>query len=335
MEQVEKKKVILGDQYPPGGGLLRRQVLEKAGHLVSYFVQDIAPPWNCHRVFAPKLFWGFKSLRELGGYAAMGVNLPWTLETPFLLLQDPIQSLSLKRGFVGFVGPKTSQTAYGLNRLDPETYYGILDKLAYVQIQHASHLALLTFMDAERVPTASWVSAEKRRLQGLCTASSLVSEFFRDPPHLIHELPPNFFWEIDVRTGWRFPYRGGGRKSTCAYVPKGIALPLEFASRGFATGYTRLKYLSAVRRIRDQYIPGMEIPLCEIRFEWDPGKCITSTLVEVYSRKLRLHGRVWALKGAMPGHLKHLVRFWRNRPTSLSHAILGGDLNAAIKFHSL
>src|SRR3989344_543254 len=139
-----------------------------------------------------------------------------------------------------------------------------------------------------------------------------------------------YLWTLN--DGFRWP----GTSAKGVVVPKGRALPIEFALRGWELGCTSMPYIEETLKIRNAYFKGVPIKLVRIAFDWDVPARIMPTFLERYEKRKRNRaGRTGrAFNPEEITKAKQLCdqaeNYWRRRPSVLAYLLLGGELNPTI-----
>lgn len=158
-------------------------------------------------------------------------------------------------------------------------------------------------------------------LSDLGRVHSFFELFQESPPLLSSELPDHEFWHC-TPSGLRRPTPG---KSTFR-VPKGRALILEIAARGWFLGCTHLSYLEDVLHLINRYLPGLPIHLLRISFDWKPTVIKPMlTILKAHNEKRKLRDK--SLCDSSSSAFRAIEHYWRQRPSSISFHHLGGELN--------
>lgn len=323
-------EVVLGDQSPSMGGLLRAHVLAEAtGIRATYFVQDVDAPW---------IQKGTPKISIDGGkwptYWSSAVRIPYTPHTPGAEHDVMRQSMKTPYGLLYLVGP-TGGISFVSERRN-RTLAEKSTEMLLSEVEWARRVAeMLGKPDA--IARAEEIERSLRKPNNVYESSSilldqqgtpgnisgLVQLFKEDPVRLATKLPANYYWLV-TGEGYRTEY-DGHLPAGAMLVPKGKALPLELAAKGLTLGYTNLGYLEKIRELRDQFVPDLPISLLQIQFDWDlDGENPLDLLAALYKEKRASGGKDSYVD---PEMLARAKEYWRGRPTSISWLILGGNLN--------
>ncbi len=329
--------IILGDQSPWVGGLLRWQVLRDAGEETNYFIADLDSP--VVKIGDPN---SLKSVSGWPAYWALGFRYPWTIDHPEM---HRMSGDSVRQGLVAPPGLKylaggsdmSEQTLYSQDR--NEHVLSALEPLFVEEQQWAKRLGGLLGIPTQADDLLFRAGHGSVRGAAQALASTLGLPEIQSEMKLFEgegclsrsSLPANYFW--DIRDGRRTPLveaSVGG-----VVVPKGKALPLEFALRGWELGCTNLPYLDETLHIRDRYFKGVPLKIVRVLFDWDCAAALEALLVELESRKRKRSLRTG--QPFNPATLEHVYQlgkeaeaYWRTRPSVITYLMLGGALRARI-----
>lgn len=307
-------RVLFGDQVPRNGGLLRQKVAQAHPAIdeVLYLRQDADTPWRETGQTQVKL------TPRWADYWALGVRFPLTLSIPGVDMAPQRQSLRLPAGLTHLAGPRTSRTIWG----DPQTEY---DQAMY-QSECDWARQLCDYAGVTPGPMTPYGDLVDDSSIGL------VSFFRDDKPRLLHEVPSEYFWEIEPATRLRQKWDGQFRADRI-YVPNGRLLPLEISVRGLWIGCTSLGYLTSSLQLRDQYLEGQTVSLCVVTFDWQLPFDPVAAMFDTYVNRRRQAGK--SVVAWPEADVAKIMDYWRQRPTTVSHAAIGGDLRPKLNFHQL
>ena len=323
---MEKSEVVcMGDQSPWAGGLLRLEVMRKQNIQSVYFIQDVDVPWVSVGCLRPKISYGWpKPL-----YFSLATRNPWSLDTPEVSLRAPESSLKTPKGLSRLVGGSTAQTILGMR--NSRELMDLVLKMLDEEKEWAKRVSELIGtpkkenQEFDLHECRSIVEIVEKMNPTDIPVRSFVEMFADSKPLIFGNVPREHFWEVD---------KHGVRNvcTTCSngklIVPKGEVLILELASRGWAMGCTGMGYLKKSIDLRDRYLPGLPIKVCYINFNWKLNEDPINALLEIFQEKKRKR------KQEVPnfnGTADKLVQYWKNRPTSVSFSILGGNLNPSFQ----
>ncbi len=315
--QVQQDEVIcMGDQSPWAGGMLRLSAMREYTSNLIYFFHDGDAPWVPGSIPEPRVEYGWPK----NSYFSLATRHPWSLVTPDISLNGPRASFNSPKGLSRLVGAGTQRMIYGLSS-SPQ-----LMKLVTLMLKEEKDWAerLGDWLGVKKdyeLPECEDVLELAENLNQTDIPIRSFVDLFRDKPPLIKEgLPERYFWEIDFNEGTRKPCQGLNGKDV---IPKGVALPLEIAARGWALGCTHIGYLKEVLRLRDHYFPGLPVKIYHISFDWEMEKDPIEFLLDAFKEKKKRR------KQSIPDFKdngERISSYWKNRPTSVSAAVLGGNL---------
>ncbi len=324
--------LITGNQAPLEAGLLRWKVLKEKSGEVRYFVQDADCPWK--NTGAGKV--DFQKNVEAGNYLSLMEYFPWSFGVTEKLRRDTrIQSISqtLKMPpscMLWLAGPKSHRILYH----EHKSRY-LIEKLEFLvrtEIEWLKRLASYLGIKAQEIEINFEVKsvveiykqvAEMLGLEG--EINSLVEMFAKEPPISLEVLSKEEFWEI--KEEGRFPLQS--KENFKIAVPRGMSLLIEFALRGFITGFGHLPYLNRVKALKDKYFPELKIKLVKVKFNWELNVDPIEVLLEVYKEKKKKRGQT---PFELTEEEKETIRnFWKTHPTPLAYIILGGELNPSFE----
>lgn len=319
-------KIELGDQSPWCGGLTRLAVLREAAYEPLYLFHDTDTPW---RVGGRKP----AICRGWVDYWSLATRHPWSPEIPGFSLPALLGTLHAPRGLSFLSGPPTWETIYSMRR--DQTVIRLTLDILREEWDWATRLAEMAGRTVPSFPFSRALPVEVGEIvrefaEGQMTSS--VLEFFRDhPTELRNCLPPEWFWYLDS-TGCKYRHSElncrGLSRDACTLVPKGPALMLEDLARGVLPACTGMAYLDEVVKLRDQYIPGLAVRVLFVKFDWCSASMPLNLLAEAFTSRKRERA---AARGeefvSFSFDYAPLEEYWRGRPTSISHLLLGGELN--------
>ncbi len=331
--------VVLGDQSPCAGGLTRLEAVQGYAGRVEYFIQDADAPWlqDGDRHVNVKRGWP--------SYWALANRHPFSLEVPSTAVHNMRDSLRSPRGLSYLSGPRTDITiASGrehqtlavllkqmmLEEADWATKVceyggytdgvmrgrGVKDKLEACEVDNP--------LDLTR-QVAGWNGTNGR-------LGSFLEMNRQESPQLVGVLPDDHYWVVD-NNGIRRPYdRRVPLSRGDTLLPKGRALPLEVAVKGAVLGFTNLGYLDDTLELRDRFVPNLPLKTVQIAFDWrvdfDP---IEPLWQEFKARKIARGQEVTKPEA----ELGVIGDYWRRRPTTISHMIMGGEVNPSLTYREL
>ncbi|MFP4022753.1 MAG: hypothetical protein ACLFTS_02815 [Candidatus Paceibacterota bacterium] len=315
-QEHPQETICLGDQSPWAGGLLRLAAMREYTSDLKYFIHDGDAPWVAGNYDTPRVVKGWPK----PSYFSLATRHPWSLATPDVSLEAPQASLKTPKGLSRLVGKTTKRTIFGMVN-DPQLLELVKEILCeelawserlgdwlgvggrYEIPKNGNLLELAEDLNPTDIPVKSFV------------------ELFRESLPLVYkELPKSYFWEIKPDDGTRMPCAGLNGNIV---IPKGKALPLELAARGWALACTCLGYLDDVVALRDGYFPGLPIKIYYIDFDWKIEPDPVNFLLESFKEKKKKRGqKIPDFNGAEDS----LNDYWKKRPTSISSKVLGGKL---------
>ena len=316
-ERVPEGEVIcLGDQSPWAGGLLRLAAMREYTDNLIYFFHDGDAPWVSGNSPEPRIIQGWPK----ESYFSLATRHPWSLAIPNLTLEAPRTSLGTPMGLSRLVGGPTQQMIFGMR--DSSPLVDLVSDLLHQEISWAERLGDWLGIDGRcELPESGSVLEIAESLNTTdIPVKSFVELFLNEKPLTKKDLPSSYFWEIDFNEGTRKACSSSNGRPV---IPKGIALPLEIAARGWALGCTHLGYLQKVLQLRDRYYPGLPVIIYHINFDWEIDPDPIDFLLDIFKeRKRKRNQNVPDFNGE--GEM--IKGYWRNRPTSASFSVLGGRL---------
>ncbi len=328
--QLAGERIILGDQSPWAGGLLRWKAIHQLlGKNALYAIQDVDTPWVQQ---------GRRPIRSAQGWApyfSLASKYPWTLSAPEAEMPRVLDSLGAPRGLRYLLGPSTNETLGSLSRQGLSSVY-------------TDHLAAM-------------LSAEKEWAEGLADQVGLRPLALDDwPKGDCHAITRTFAMMLNLGPVRHFSdlYRSGELQQTNAFptemywhldshgrreesgssgtmkFPRGMALPLELAANGYILACTSLPYLNRVLEQRDRHLKGVTLRLLRVTFDWrldevDPIR----QLVEAF--RARKQKRNQAVPVLDTSTLDAIHSYWKQRPTLISWLVLGGSLKPQLELLEL
>lgn len=315
---LKGKTLVFGDQSPWAGGLLREWVARaELGAETRYFFQDLDTPWfETAERLAVKHGWNH--------YWSLACRYPWSFSVPGMEVNEVLNTTQSPHGLNYLIGPRTHGTLCAQNHC-PEVLR-LLAQMLDAETAWAGKLA--AWAD---VPSGEAVDFNADSLVGVVKAFArrngqarveCFSELFQNSPPLLRgQLPEECFWHVST-DGIRRHQSG---QDTYA-APRGKALLLEFAARGWVLGCTQIPYLAETIALRDRHLPGLPVKLLYVFFDWEPA--IPNPLRRViaeHNRKKQRRGKPALDESNL--RLNIIETYWRRRPSSISWQILGGRLN--------
>lgn len=325
--------IVLGDQSPLSGGLLRWLAVEKElgkEEEILYFLQDADNPWRQEGIPDIRIKKGWTN------YWSLASKYPWSFQTPGIKRERVdriIQCLGAPRGLHYLRGPKTDRTIYS-EFAENEEVQKLFCQLIKEEVDWANQLA--SFLDKSGNNELK-VNRAKQALRllfyqvpsilGLGKIQSLVELFQQNPPLLLQELPSTFFWCLD-KQGYRrtcLATKVQAKNKNLTLVPKALALPLEFAIRGWTFVYSNIDYLPKVAELRDEYLPGLEIETIKANFNWTLNDDPLNGGLERFKQRKEIRGERPLLPSRQ--EIAQIQDYWQQHPTPISWLTLGGELN--------
>jgi len=334
--------IVLGDQFPIGGGLLRRQALIQAMEKWSFPKEEIRYDW--HDVDAPWRQEGYKEarvIRKWTDYWSLGLRHPMSFRTPEVVLEQVRATLGSPNGLSYLIGPKTDTTLRAEDK-NEKVLNGVKEmvKEDVLWMSEAAKITGKNIKERERkeremmeIVKKSRTLTELFRLAGeICVGFRELKstlEIYQSEPIKKIFLPNDYFWLISGNDFQRQKLNRQTTNNSLIIIPKGIALFLDFAIRGFTTGFTGCGYLDETRELRDRYLSEIKMKFLKITFDWTfPENPIDILLAEFRERK-RKRGKETA--EIAEEDVRAIKDFWRTRPTELGYFFLGGELNPKIE----
>lgn len=315
-KKVHQDEVIcMGDQSPWAGGLLRLAAMREHTSNLLYYFHDGDAPWVIGNSPEPRIAKGFPK----NSYFSLATRHPWSMVTPDVSLEAPRTSLKTPMGLSRLVGGYTQRMIFGM-RKSPQLVQ-LVSELLSEELRWAENLSdWLGMHNRYDMPECDDVLDIAEAFNQTDIPVRSFVELFRDSEPLVKKyLPPSYFWEIDLKKGTRKPCHSFDKP----VMPKGKAVPLEIAARGWSLGCTHLGYLKPVLDLRDRFCPGLPIKIYHINFDWKVKIDPIEYLLETFRAKKRKRNQ------SVPefnGEEEKIRSYWRNRPTSASFSVLEGDL---------
>ncbi|MDP2629439.1 MAG: hypothetical protein Q8P45_01925 [Candidatus Harrisonbacteria bacterium] len=325
MDMGFKESLILGDQSPWAGGLLRwfilRRIFPKAQ--IHYHLHDSDTPFA---VPAPSP----RKKRGWVPYWAIAARNCFALDIPGYRIDPVMDSMQSQSGLSYLAGPSNFEVIGAL-----EEGSQVVELTASLLQDSQDWLSRLCNFCGQR--EAERFEIESRAgvlgiVQSLAKQAHLPGEeigttleiFAGSPPLLWGTLPPEYFWKIS-----------DGRRSSAdklssmkdgILVPKGVALLLEFSARGWRVAQTACAYTEEILALRDKYLPSQKLRFLKVGFDWELSSIDpVSAQVEAYQKKKAKSGRPAAAMDEEA--LRQIRSYWRQRPTLMAYLALGGDLH--------
>jgi hypothetical protein len=342
--------IVLGDQSPWLGGLLRLKALHEAGEEVAYYFADLDTP-TCGSAAKPMgISEGWPE------YSSVACRYPWTLDAPLCdkgVRSKVANSLKLPTGQRFLTGYKSGTIAH----LDQDRdLNALVEGMLREEVDWATSVAQLLGL---QVPTINLhlgnVKGVTSQLSELLIPSpppiqSFMAIFKKELPKLWGIFGPEEFWRI-TPAGGRYPlertlYREEGPNSSVdTIVPRGRILPLELAMRGWEIGCTNLPYIQDAVRLRNWRLPTLPLRVVKVKFNWtlpgnaDPLEKLKEKFLEKKRQRLSLVGNPMSQLDALEAEVStlalHARKYWRERPSVISYLILGGELGVSITRETL
>ncbi len=337
-----KEKIFLGDQSPGMGGLLRAAAAEKIpGAEVTYVIQDADAPWKATGssvaiVRSPK--WP--------DYWATATRNAWSPNTPNHQSEGFRSSVGAPMGLVYLAGPSGGSTFH--SERENAKVLELSTEMLVEEVTWARKVAeLMGKTEGVKKADAMLDQLAKEKMnvyqstkfianeQGLSVPiDAMVDLFTREPVRLSEHIPPNNYWLISA-LGHRSEWDGKAPQRGSILLPKGHALPLELAAKGYRIGYTGMSYKAEMLAMRDQFVPGLEVKMMNITFKWDfDGDNPLKALEAFYIRK-NLERPVPKTVSVDTEIFEGINKYWMGRPTSISWLILGGKITPEFEYENL
>ncbi len=329
-------KILLGDQSPFAGGLVRYLVVLKefAGAEIIYNIHDTDAPWVANGQ-SLSICKGWKT-----NYWSTASRVAWSWDIPPAerthwtpadanLLNSLMTSMNMPNGLLYLAGPQTNLTLSGIHQ---NVSGALFTDLSATMLKN--ELAWLNSLRQKLgLSEKSYIATQPEHwiqtMTGTETPISTTSETFRkEPVSLIGRIPALYYWKMS-RDGTRETWDGKSIDSSDLLVPKAHALPLEDAYHGHTLACTGMPYLSEVMKLRDLYCPKVKIKILWIRFDWQPPVDPAIIIAQEYiaERKLKRNKDI-----VIPEYMIESVRkYWSQRPTALGYQLLGGELNPSFE----
>ncbi len=324
-QSVDSLKVVLGDQSPWNGGLLRASVLRDQGIKFTYGIHDADTFGVAAGREEPSVALGYPS------YAALTCRLPFAVPSGSpesngvqQVLQACVRQLpgeKKQRASVNAVAYIKSTSSYTIRAIQlsesdlvigqaRQAVRGLFD-------EERNHLEIVS---GKKLPVVSSIN-EACDLHGQSAGinvGSTLDLLKEDELHTLRYFSPDHFWGIDHQLV-RHPY-DRSRTDWYAVVPRARVLFWEYALRGYVLAYSNCSYLSEVVNMRHWHIGLRQIPLRMLRigFNWRP--CLHEQDTPFRA--------AWEKKGKPS--ITRLCDYWATRPTSMGLAAFGGDLSPTI-----
>lgn len=332
--------IILGDQSPWAGGLIRLASVLRNFDSVQYFVQDVDAPWlqDGDNKVSIKRGWP--------DYWALATRHPFSPEVKGVAIHSMRDSLHSPRGLSYLAGPRTDHTiVFEANnaQVNEATRQILLEEIGWATrvadwIGNTEGVRRGQAMQeqVERLEThgPGTFAAEIARWQGLNDRmlGSFVDMYKDCAPRLTGQLPDSYYWIVDSEGRRKHYHRRTALNAHETIVPKGIALPLEMSARGWVLGYTALGYLEKVKAVRNKYVPGLRLKTLQITHRWSIEPDPIEVLWEVFEARKQRRGQ---FVQKPEEQLQAIGNYWRARPTSISTTILGGSVHAEMSYREL
>lgn len=338
--------VVFGDQSPWAGGLVRAAATKAilGDTPVIYCMQNADNPWRQEgnglkiKEGWPKPF-----------YWNLATRIPNSLEIPEMSENSPLekmrQSIKSPRGMSYLVGNSTHGTIYSHN--SNHEVLSLLEKMLGNEldwaartsefmgnkngVERANALKNDLFKTPKSITELTMDLAERSGVHS-GTIDNIVESFRREPAAFIGILPDENYWVIN-KSGERTTYKNTETISRSdTIVPKGKILPIELAQRGLILGYTGLSYLPEVVEIRDEYNLDVPLRLLQVEFNWTLPNDPIQRMWEAFETKKAARGDV---VDKPDNALEAVKAYWAQRPTTLSHLVLGGELNPKLTYREI
>ncbi len=329
--QAAPRKIVLGDQWPAGGGLLRAKAVRSAfpSADVMYLAQDADTPWISTGLSEPRV------INKWTDYWSLGCRIPWTLYAPGHQLPNIAGTFKSPRELAYLSGPPTEATikaCYDDSTIVGPLVQSIHDMECSWAMRVAETCGVTPHVKPSDMPKARSV---REMLHSNAGVDRGLIEFFREsPPVLFRDLRTarNGFWRIDEDYK-RHPYHGETISKRDVLVPRGMFLLLEYNARGYHVACTMLGYTAQSLELRDRYLPRMKVHVLQVEFDWRVAVNPIRAMIRAYDERKRR-------RGEQPPDISHAVvdsiaRYWNSRPTDVSYAILGGELRPRFTHHEL
>lgn len=334
--------IILGDQFPLGGGLLRHKALLNSMAQNKMPAEEIRYDW--HDIDAPWKQNGNKDVkiaRKFTDYWSLGLRHPFSLITPEVRLENVGSSFKSPNGLSFLTGPKTNKTIRSENKtsLVLENVKEIIiedvewmSKVAKIIGKNAKETEKKEKIIFEAVGKSQTIIELFCLIGEICLGFSGIKstfEIYEENPIKERFLPDKFFWKISKDNFRRSELVDSSLNGKEIIVPKGVALFLDFSFRGFKTGFTGCGYLSKTEELRNQFLPSVKLKFIKISFNWTFPENPIDILFNKFLERKRKRGENIL---EMPTESLQVIKnFWQNRPTELAYFFLGGELNSSIR----
>lgn len=334
-KELLSKSIILGDQSPWAGGLVRMEVIEGLLGSTTYHIQDADTPWKTD---------GYSRVlirRGWSDYWSLANRYPFSFSIPNTRVDNMRQSLGSPDGLAYLIGPKTSATI--MSEFNNRSVGLLVNQMLREEAEWATKVAeWMSEPDAiARGKQIQKLFEEDKSLKDVLSSvmslsishshdtSSFIESFREKPVQLVGAIPINNYWVIDKDGRRRELDTKTVLNNGEVLLPKGKAVPLEISARGDVLGFTGLSYLDGVIGMRDKFVPGLKLKFVEIKFNWQLNPNPLEAMWEAFKVKKQLRGQ----SPQKPiNDFERINAYWMNRPTTISYKILGGDLNPELRY---
>lgn len=358
-----------GDQSPLNGGAIRARLLAESGiaEAVTYCFHDTDAPWiqdgGVPRVVGRRWpdYW------SLAARIPFSPSIPKLKRDPGVQNEDGSlavqmrEDLNIEHGLLRIHGPATSETIASLAR-HPSPLGDMLRELHEHELAAVRRIAdLLGIPYGVNGPLPTCISdvvpAVKQRLQGTNVHVTTSLQFWREQGVRLHTIvPPNEYWCID-EAGLRKKWDGTDLGSGQFLVPGALVRSLEEASIGITDCFTSQPYADRIIELRNQYLHELKLPYVQVTLNWelenvpDP----VGTLVGLHRKHQEGVIAAKIAKATEPygdysrpfpaskkpankeprlissEYAAAVTAYWRSRPTSIAHEVLGGTITASFQ----
>lgn len=343
-------RVMCGDQSPLNGGLLRAALLAQADPSLDiiYCFHDTDAPW-LQTGGSPRIVQG-----GWPDYWALAARIPYSPDIPGLVGGDAWQrlrdSLNIPSGIVYLAGPQTNETIASMDAC-PVTgelmrrVHGIEAEWAYALNNMLGRSPGMLGPLPARLSEVPGAIRNRFARDYARIEITRSTEFWREHPVRFHEtVPPKYYWRLDERN-CRYAWDGRNLSRGHYLVPRAHIRSLEEAAHGIADCFTAIPYLNEVVKLRNLYVPGLSLPHIQMTITCSLPLDPLEAMKDVFKAKKRDRierkrrgGRpdYDELIPELPGEEAAAIwTYWRGRPTSISHEILGGTLTATLAHRTL
>ncbi len=335
---IGKKRVVISDQFPSGGGLTRLSELRRLFPSLTILgcLHDIDSPW-------------IKDKQFLAAVIKYGTLSYWSLGTRVFLSQlaekkkgwspDIANRLGIPKNLIYLIGPDNCETIRSQDTtltdkikeilIFEQTWTRKLCELSGIERQEQDFPGNSVFEVFNALAQENSLDGINRYIDIMGTESILENEL--NP--IQNEDLRRHFWKVSRSdfTREKFTYGSDFSPLTHFLFPKGKALFLEEALRGdIIPAFTGAGYLEETMSLRDELFPGTTLSALQITFDLNLKSDVLSLLKEKYLRKVQEQNqkRGAARKTLISPEevtclqLQDLQNFWKGRPTTLAEPLI-------------